>query len=498
MEECPECGARGGMNPAGGTWLDHVSDHADPHKTLDLVRKELPVVTTGNVPPSTSDGRKSGDWHVDVMSKAVWFCLQTGSDAPTWVKVSDLSTGSVDLSGYATKAELSAYVKTADLDLYLRKSDLSGYNFVTPNVLGNALSGYASKEYVASSLSAAGFLTQAQADLLYASAASFGSYVTSAALSAALAPYLKSSVASSAYVTKVFADSDEGYVKKGDALPYVDEARLAAVLSGYARSTALSGFLTRAAADGLYAPAGSGQYAYVTVGGLADALSGYLKISGAGESLSLSQYLKTSDADSPDGFLRKRSFATAASSAGLVTSQALSAALSVYVTTSSLSGVAAAVASELSETFATKKDLSDLAAGIAIQSGNGTVLSELVPDADGVKPVARSNGHVVLTGQVSEIRVVLPLKSEGAARDFILSVSFDRGTSMWGGTSFTVVPVTRQSETVPNSFYSVTDSVFDVDATEMDLDSQMVVFGFTEVAPSRFLVTRKTVTLQGA
>ena len=77
-------------------------------------------------------------------------------------------------------------------------------------------------------------------------------------------------------------------------------------------------------------------------------------------------------------------------------------------------------------------------------------------------------------------------------------MAFDRGTSMWAKTSFEVVPETRQSETVQCRFYSATDGVFAVDASLFDLDGQMVVFGFTEVADGRFLVSRKVVTEQGA
>jgi hypothetical protein len=92
----------------------------------------------------------------------------------------------------------------------------------------------------------------------------------------------------------------------------------------------------------------------------------------------------------------------------------------------------------------------------------------------------------------------MPVRSQGAARDFILTVAFDRGTSMWTETAFEVLPETRQSETVQCRFYSATDDVFEADASLFDLDSQMVVFGFTEVADGRFLVSRKVVTEQGA
>lgn len=502
MDACDVCDSPigSGFGQPGQTWLEHVADHNDPHRTMDLVRRVLPRLSTGSVPPTSVDDAKDGDWFADTAAHTLWACTMAADGSLVWRLVASSPGPGQDLSGYATVQMLSEYARTEALSDYVRTSALPGLNYVTQSSLASALASYATKTYLAESLSSSGFITQTQADGRYMAVGSLdtSSFVTEQALSQALGEYLTADSASGTYISLAFADGPDGYVRKGTSLPYLTQGQLESALSGYARSSDLSGFVTKAQADARYVLAGSGTSVPVSVSDLNAALSAYMKTADAPSVLALSTYLKTSDADGPDGFLRKTDVKYAVSAAGFVTSSTLSATLAGYVTGTSLNSAVSGAVATLSETFATKRDLSDLAAGISIQAGTGTVLAELVPDADGVKPVARSNVHVVLTGQVSEIRVVLPLKSEGAARDFILSVSFDRGLSMWGGTSFTVVPAARQSETVPNSFYSVTDSVFDVDAAEMDLDSQMVVFGFTEIAPSRFLVTRKTVTLQGA
>lgn len=502
MDACDVCDSPigSGFGQPSQTWQEHVADHNDPHRTMDMVRRVLPRLSTGVVPPTSVDDAREGDWFVDTAANTLWACTVTATGSLVWRLVASSPRPEQDLSGYATVQMLSEYAKTEALSDYVRVSALPGLNYVTQSSLASALASYATKTYLTEHLSSYGFITQDQADGRYMTVGSLdtSSFVTSQALSQALEGYLTVASAAGTYVSLSFADGPDGYVRKGTSLPYLTPGQLESALSGYARSSDITGFVTQAQADARYVLAGSGTSVPVSVSDLNTALSAYMKTADAPSVLALSTYLKISEADGQDGFLRKAAVSAAVSSAGFVSSSALSAALAGYVTSTSLNSAVSGAVATLSETFATKRDLSDLAAGISIQAGTGTVLAELVPDADGVKPVARSNGHVVLTGQVSEIRVVLPLKSEGAARDFILSVSFDRGLSMWGGTSFTVVPVTRQSETIPNSFYSVTDSVFDVDTAEMDLDSQMVVFGFTEVAPSRFLVTRKTATLQGA
>ena len=283
----------------------------------------------------------------------------------------------------------------------------------------------------------------------------------------------------SAYATReMLADyatvaSLSGYLRPTDLSGYnfITQYALADALSPLASKTYVAnaisagGFLTQAMADGRYVLVGDAAgHEYVTRTQLAEALAGYLSTSAA----------------------------------GLVSSSALSTELASYVTQANVESVVNAKVSAVAETFATAEDLADLASSIAIEKGNGTALATLEPGGGKFRPTARSNNLVVLTGDMGEIPLLMPARSQGAARDFILTVAFDRGTSMWAKTSFEVLPETRQSETVQCRFYSATDGVFAVDASLLDLDRQMVVFGFTEVADGRFLVSRKIVTEQGA
>ena len=395
-------------------------------------------------------------------------------------------------------------VQAADAaDGFLRKS--APLPYVTPAQLTTRLAGYA----LTSSLS--GFLTQTAADARYVQAGTgTGAAVTVGALNSALGSYLRTADAAStlglsSYLTITVADGSSGFVRRTDfasrasAAGLVTSSQLANALADYALASSLSGFLTQSAADARYARAGTGVDAVVTAGVLSTALSSYLRTADAASTLVLSYYLTVAAADDPTtGFLRKADFATKATAAGLVFSSALNATLESYVTRTSVASIVDAKIAEVAETFATAEDLADLASSIAIEQGNGTALTVLEPDGGQYKPTARSNNLVVLTGSADEIPVLVPVRSRGAARDFILTVAFDRGTSMWTGTSFEVVPSTRQTETVQNRFFSATADVFEVDASLFDLDHQMVVFGFTEVADGRFLVSRKVVTEQGA
>jgi len=502
MTDCDVCGSplSAGAGGGAGSWQSHVADFNDPHRTLELVRAVLPGVSFGSAAPSSTDGAKSGDWFVDLTAGTLWLCLTQQGGSLAWTKVADKSPSAQDLSAYATKAMLADYATTASLSGYLRPSDLSGYNFVTQSALASAVSPLASKTYVATAISAGGFLTQAAADARYVLAgdAAEYEYVTRTQLSEALAGYLSASAAASTYLTAAAADAPDGFLRKNAALPYVTPVQLSAALAGYALTTSLSGFVTQTAADARYVQAGTGTGAVVTVGALNAALASYLRTVDAPSSLGLSGYLTVSAADAPGGFVRKTDFATAASAAGLVTASALSSALAAYVTQANVESVVNAKVAAVAENFATAEDLADLASSIAVEKGNGTALAVLELDGGKFKPTARSNNLVVLTGSTDEIPLLMPVRSEGAARDFILTVAFDRGTSMWAGTSFEVLPETRQSETVQCRFYSATDGVFEVDASLFDLDGQMVVFGFTEVADGRFLVSRKVVTEQGA
>ena len=240
--------------------------------------------------------------------------------------------------------------------------------------------------------------------------------------------------------------------------------------------------------------AGTGTGAAVTVGALNAALAAYLPAETAASTLGLSAYLTIAAADANDGFVRKANFASMAASANLITAAALSTALASYVSQANVESIVNAKVAAVADTFATAEDLADLASSIAIEQGAGTALVVLAPESGSYRPAARSNNLVVLSGDMDEIPLLMPVRSEGAARDFILTVMFDTGTSMWSESSFEVVPATRSSETTQCTFYSATPGALEVDATSMDLSSQMVVFGFTELADGRFLVSRKVVT----
>lgn len=502
MADCDVCGSplSAGAGGGAGSWQSHVADFNDPHRTLELVRAILPRLSFGSAAPGSTDGAKPDDWFADLASGSLWACLTQQDGSLAWTKVADRSSASADLTAYATKAMLADYATIASLSGYLRPSDLSGYNFITQSALAAALSPLASKTYVATAISAGGFLTQAAADGRYVLAgdAAEYEYVTQTQLAEALAGYLSTSAAASTYLTTAAADAPNGFLRKNAALPYVTPAQLSTALAGYALTTSLSGFITQTAADARYVQAGAGTSAVVTVGALNSALASYLRTADAPSALSLSGYLTISAADSSGGFVRKTDFSTAASAAGFVTASALSTALAAYVTQANVESVVDAKVAAVAANFATAEDLADLASSIAIEQGNGTALAALELDGGKFKPTARSNNLVVLTEGMDEIPLLMPVRSEGAARDFILTVAFDRGTSMWAGTSFEVLPETRQSETVQCRFYSATNGVFEVDTSLFDLDGQMVVFGFTEVANGRFLVSRKVVTEQGA
>ena len=502
MADCDVCGSPLSEGVVGGvgSWQSHVADFNDPHRTLELVRGVVPRLSVGSAAPDSTDDAKSGDWFADLASGSLWACLPQQDGSIEWEKVADRSPASADLTAYATKAMLADYATVASLSGYLRPTDLSGYNFITQSALADALYPLASKTYVAGAISAGGFLTQAVADGRYVLVGDVAEreYVTQTQLAEALAGYLSTSAASAAYLTVDAADSEDGFLRKNATLPYVTSEQLSTTLSGYALATSLSGFVTQTVADARYVQAGTGTGAVVTVGVLNSALASYLRTADAPTTLNLSGYLTVSAADSTEGFVRKADFAILASAAGLVTSSALSTELASYVTQANVESVVNAKVSAVAETFATAEDLADLASSIAIEKGNGTALATLEPGGGKFRPTARSNNLVVLTGDMGEIPLLMPARSQGAARDFILTVAFDRGTSMWAKTSFEVVPETRQSETVQCRFYSATDGVFAVDASLLDLDRQVVVFGFTEVADGRFLVSRKIVTEQGA
>ena len=166
MADCDVCGSplSAGAGGGAGSWQSHVSDFNDPHRTMELVARELPALSVGSAPPSSTDGAKARDWFVDLAAGTLWVCLPAQGGGLEWTAVADRSPTAQDLSGYATRAMLADYATVASLSGYLRPSDLSGYNFITQSALATALSPLASKTYVATAISAGGFLTQAAAD----------------------------------------------------------------------------------------------------------------------------------------------------------------------------------------------------------------------------------------------------------------------------------------------------------------------------------------------
>lgn len=495
--DSPLGGGFGGGGAGASTWQQHVADFSDPHRTLELVAGLIPRVTVGSAAPSSVEGCKAGDWHVDLTSGNLWSCLPAAGETVEWKKVADRSPAAIDLTGYATRAMLADYATKAFVaETYVSKASVAGYNFVTQASLAAQIAPFATQAYVANAISAGGFITQSQADTRYVLAgdAAEYEYLTRSQIEEILEGYLDTSTAASTYLTVEAADAPNGFLRKNASLPYVTPAALTAALADYALTSSLSGFLTQNAADARYVQAGTGTGAAVTVGAMNAALSAYLRTADAASTLNLSTYLTIAAADASDGFVRKANFASMASAANLVTASALNTALASYVSQTNVTSIVNTAVAAVAETFATAEDLADLAASIAVESGNGTALAVLELESSSYRPAARSNNLVVLTGSTTAIPLLMPVRSEGAARDFILTVAFDRGTSMWGGQSFTVEPATRTSETVQCRFFSAEPGVFTVTASSLDLDSQMVVFGFTELADGKFLVTRKIVT----
>ena len=169
-KNCEVCGSPVSSFDAEGTALaQHVLDRNDPHQTLALI----PSVEVGMGPPSSVQGRKQKDFYVDLAGQRVYIASVSGgtlawapASAPAGVTQSWLLGV---LAGYVSveslDARLAGYVQSSALAAYARSSDLAAYATIAS--VQEALRGYVQ----ASRIGEYGF-------------------VDSAALSAALAPYV--------------------------------------------------------------------------------------------------------------------------------------------------------------------------------------------------------------------------------------------------------------------------------------------------------------------
>lgn len=478
----------------------HVSNYNDPHRTMELVRNVIPKVDWSLSAPEitgiTSGVYKQGDFYYDAKARQLYACLTRPDGTIGWFLVADVSPERIH--DYVTTKDLESYTTYKFVnDRFVSKYTIHEYNYVSASALDSILTKYCTTTYVAKYLS----------DNQYAKISDFSSYVTKAELSAEafikeplvnakLAPYALSSRFDDYY------NKDETvhtFVTKTEAEGFLSTDDLDAALSGFVPVGTLEGYLTKEAADRLYELKDDVLEAgFVTTDQLQTTLQDYLVKASAADELSLSQYLTVSTADSSDGFVRKSYLSEISGEQGLVNFTSLASALGDYDTTevargyvdTQISSVTAAInaaKSETSATYATKAALQQLEDRVVIESG-GTVLFAPEPDEAGVYPMnPRANNHIVLAGDMAQVKITPGDAAEGAARDFILTISFDRGTSMWGGTGFSIIPQTT-------GFFAAEPGILAVDTSEFDLDNQMVVFSFIEVATGKFLVSRKIVT----
>ena len=387
-ENCNVCGSPLSSLGGEGTALaQHILDHNDPHRTLDLV----PTIEIGIGAPSSAQGHRRTDLYIDLASQRVYVVNGSG-DSMEWAPatpaagVTTTQLTSV-LEGYvssaALDARLSGYVPTTGLSGYARTSDLVAY--ATLSAVQTALQGYVQADRI----SDYGFIDSS------ALSESLASYVTRSSLEMLLSTsYLTQSSAALTYATKeelskCLPRSEvpgilEGYVfrtRNGDGeWPVLN---LDTILQPYVQRSELSGYvtpewlLTNHYVDS--ATLASSLASYVTGSTLSTALSSYLTLTeGDDRYLKLDDY--TRPPDLPTGIMG--AVFRSPTSPGVYPERNLdivlqgylekSEAASTYVTRMHLSGLGYVTGAALSAALASYIDSTAL----------GTALSSYLTKAD--------------------------------------------------------------------------------------------------------------------
>ena len=300
-ENCNVCGSPLSSLGGEGTALaQHILDHNDPHRTLELV----PTIEIGVGAPSSAQGHRRTDLYIDLAARRVYVANGSG-DSMEWAPATPPAGVTSDqltsvLVGYVSNASLDArlagYVPTTGLSGYARKSDLAAY--ATLSAMQTALQGYVQADRI----SDYGFIDS------LALSESLSSYVTRSSLEMLLSTsYLTQSSAASTYATKEEMSTClprsevpgilEGYVfrtKNGDGeWPVLN---LDTILQPYVQRSELSGYVT---------PAWLLTNHYVDSAALASALASY--VTGSALSTALSSYLTLTAGD--DRYLKLDDYA---------------------------------------------------------------------------------------------------------------------------------------------------------------------------------------------
>lgn len=455
----------------------------------------------GVVPPTVDASYAEGDWYFDLTAGKAYVYRKTSPTVYEWTCVFQPSTSTVDLSGYATTASLSAYLTSASAAAtYLTQSSLA--NYVTAGALTTALASYSTTASMQSYVSGLGYLTQAAGDARYVLSSSVATgFVTGSALTAALASYTPTSGLSEAlgmsnYLTVSAADASDGFLRKSavSGFTYVTPSSLATALAPYVTSTALGnmGYLTQTAGDARYMRDGTGALAYATKGYVDLALASYTPTSSLASAIGLSNYLTASQADAADGFVRKSAMA----SYGYQTSAQVASALSSYVTSSQLSSSNAALQSTVLSAvqaigYVTSAQLAS-AVG-TIQAAQGAYVFNYPANSSGYQMADRSVNVVTLSGTASSVNVKLPAKGT-VARDFTVAILFQTGTGAWTGSSVSVSVSQASGESPALVTMSSESGIFSTSMSGRSTSSTAIVYAFTEIAPCRFLVSRRIVS----
>lgn len=396
-ENCNVCGSPLSSLGGEGTALaQHILDHNDPHRTLELV----PTIEIGIGAPSSAQGHRRTDLYIDLAAQRVYVANGSG-DSMEWAPatpaagITSVQLTSV-LSGYVSNASLDArlagYVPTTGLSGYARTSDLAAY--ATLSAMQTALQGYVQADRI----SDYGFIDSS------ALSEALASYVTRTSLATLLSTsYLTQSSAESTYATKEelserLPRSDvpvilEGYVfrtKNGDGeWPVLN---LDTILQPYVQRSELSGYVT---------PAWLLTNHYVDSAALASALSSY--VTGSALSTTLSSYLTLTAGDDRylklDDYTRPPDLPTgimgavfrSPTSSGVYPERNLDVVLqgylekteaaSTYVTRTYLSGLGYVTESALSTALASYIDSTDLGAALGVYLTKSDAASTYVTPA---------------------------------------------------------------------------------------------------------------------
>lgn len=396
-ENCNVCGSP--LSSLGGEGMalaQHILDHNDPHRTLELV----PTIEIGIGAPSSAQGHRRTDLYIDLAAQRVYVANGSG-DSMEWASatpaagITSVQLTSV-LAGYVTNASLDArlagYVPTTGLSGYARKSDLAAY--ATLSAMQTVLQGYVQADRI----SDYGFIDSS------ALSEALSYYVTRTSLAALLSTsYLTQSSAASTYATKeelseCLPSSEvpvilEGCVfrtKNGDG--EWPDLNLDAILQPYVQRSELSGYVTPAwLLTNRYVDSetlASALASYVTGSALSTALSSYLTLT-AGDD----RYLKLDDytrpPDLPTGIMG--AVFRSPTSSGVYPERNLdvvlqgylekSEAASTYVTRTHLSGLGYVTESALSTALASYIDSTDLGTALGVYLTKADAASTYVTPA---------------------------------------------------------------------------------------------------------------------